>query len=91
MLQKNKNTYEQIILTLCQKYKRAKEIQNLNSKKACLKSDIPVKLIKIFRCYISFREGFSTRHCLLAMTEKWRKYLDKDGVSGVACGLCFRL
>ena len=23
-----------------------------------------------------FRQGFSTQHCLLAMTEKWRKYLD---------------
>ena len=29
-----------------------------------------------------FRQGFSTQHYLLAMTEKWRKYLDKDGVSG---------
>ena len=29
-----------------------------------------------------FRQGFSTHHCLLAMTEKWWKYLDKDGVSG---------
>ena len=29
-----------------------------------------------------FRQGFSTQHCLLAMTEKWRKYLDKDGVNG---------
>ena len=28
-------------------------------------------------------QGFSTRHCLLPMTEKWRKYLDKDGVSRV--------
>ena len=26
--------------------------------------------------------GFSAQHCLLAMTEKWRKYLDKNGVSG---------
>ena len=29
-----------------------------------------------------FRDGFSTQHCLLAMAEKWRKYLDKDEVSG---------
>ena len=29
-----------------------------------------------------FRQGISTQHCLLAMTEKWRKYLDKDGISG---------
>ena len=28
-----------------------------------------------------FRQGFSTQHCLLAMTEKWWKYLDKDGIS----------
>ena len=25
-------------------------------------------------------QGFSTQHCLLPMTEKWRKYLGKDGV-----------
>ena len=29
-----------------------------------------------------FHQGFSTQHCLLAMTEKWRKYLDKNGVNG---------
>ena len=29
-----------------------------------------------------FRKGFSTQHCLLAMTEKWRKCLDKGGISG---------
>ena len=29
-----------------------------------------------------FRKGFSTRHCLLVMTEKWRKYLDKGAISG---------
>ena len=28
-----------------------------------------------------FRKGFSTQHCLLVMTEKWRKCLDKEGVS----------
>ena len=27
-----------------------------------------------------FRKGFSAQHCLLAMTEKWQKYLDKDEV-----------
>ena len=30
-----------------------------------------------------FRKGFSTQHCLLVMTEKWRKCLDKGGISGV--------
>ena len=30
-----------------------------------------------------FRIGFSTQHCLLVMTEKWQKCLDKGGVSGV--------
>ena len=30
-----------------------------------------------------FRRGFSTQHCLLAMTEKWRKHLDKYVVNGV--------
>ena len=34
--------------------KIAKEIQNLDSKKACQESDIPVKLIKKLRCYFSF-------------------------------------
>ena len=29
-----------------------------------------------------FCQGFSTQHCLLAMTEQWRKYLDKNGVNG---------
>ena len=29
-----------------------------------------------------FRKGFSTQHCLLVMTEKWRKCLDKGGISG---------
>ena len=29
-----------------------------------------------------FRKGFSTQHCLLVMTEKWQKCLDKGGISG---------
>ena len=29
-----------------------------------------------------FCKGFSTQHCLLVMTEKWRKCLDKGGISG---------
>ena len=29
-----------------------------------------------------FRKGFSTQHCRLVMTEKWRKCLDKGGISG---------
>ena len=29
-----------------------------------------------------FRKGFSTQHCLLVMTQKWRKCLDKGGISG---------
>ena len=29
-----------------------------------------------------FRKSFSTQHCLLVMTEKWRKCLDKGGISG---------
>ena len=29
-----------------------------------------------------FRKGFSTQHYLLVMTEKWRKCLDKGGISG---------
>ena len=26
-----------------------------------------------------FRQGYSTEHCLLIMTEKWRQCLDKGG------------
>ena len=29
-----------------------------------------------------FRKGFSIRHCLLVMTENWRKCLNKGGISG---------
>ena len=29
-----------------------------------------------------FRKGFITQHCLLVMTEKWRKCLGKGGISG---------
>ena len=29
-----------------------------------------------------FRKGFSKRHCLLVMTENWRKCLNKAGISG---------
>ena len=29
-----------------------------------------------------FHQNFSTQHCLLVMTEKWRKCLDKNGISG---------
>ena len=28
-----------------------------------------------------FHPDFAKQHCLLAMTEKWQKYLDEDGVS----------
>ena len=29
-----------------------------------------------------FRKSFRTQHCLLVITEKWRKCLDKRGISG---------
>ena len=29
-----------------------------------------------------FHKGFSTQHHLLVMTEKWRKCMDKEGISG---------
>ena len=29
-----------------------------------------------------FRKGFSAQHCLLVMTEKWRKCLDKGSICG---------
>ena len=38
------------------------------------------KIISKQQC--GFRQDFSTNHCLLTMTEKRRKYLDKDGVTG---------
>ena len=34
-------------------------------------------LLSKFQC--GFRKGFNAQHCLLAMTEKWRKTLDKSG------------
>ena len=36
----------------------------------------------ILKQQCGFRQGFSTQHCLLEMTEQWRKYLDKNGVNG---------
>ena len=33
--------------------------------------------------FVYIYQGFSAQHCLPPMTEKWRKYLDKDGVSRV--------
>ena len=34
------------------------------------------------RWYCVFRQGCSTRHCFLIMTEKWRQCLDKWGING---------
>ena len=39
-------------------------------------------LTKFSQNKCGFRQGFSTQHYLLTMTEKWRKYLDKHGVNG---------
>ena len=89
------------------------ELKNANVPKMCLfskkkdQSDLenyrPVSILPIFskvyeRCVYDqiyeyfnkilskqqrgFRQGFSTEHDFLALTEKWIKYLDKDGVSG---------
>ena len=38
------------------------------------------KILSKWQC--SFRQGYSTRHCLLVMVEKWRQCLDNGGVSG---------
>ena len=38
------------------------------------------KLLSKYQC--GFRKGFSTQHCLLAMTEKLRKSLDSEGGGG---------
>ena len=37
-------------------------------------------LFSKFQC--GFWKGFNAQHCLLAMIEKWRKTLDKDGETG---------
>ena len=29
-----------------------------------------------------FRKGHSTQHCILTMSEKWKKYLDSNGACG---------
>ena len=33
------------------------------------------------QCQYGLREGFNTQHCLLVMTGKWRKCLNKGGIS----------
>ena len=33
-------------------------------------------ILSEFQC--GFRKGFSTQHCLLLMTEKWKEAVDKD-------------
>ena len=38
------------------------------------------KILSKWQC--GFRQGYSTQHCLLIMTEKWRQCLDKGGISG---------
>ena len=37
------------------------------------------KILSKWQC--GFRQGYSTQHCLLIMTEKWRQCLDKGGIS----------
>ena len=39
----------------------------------------PLKVLLKWQC--GFCKGFSTQHCFLVMTEKWRKCLDKKGIS----------
>ena len=43
--------------------------------------------VQIFQSYTlkyqcGFRKSLSTQHCLLVLTEKWQKCLDKRGISG---------
>ena len=38
------------------------------------------KILSKWQC--GFRQGYSTQHCLLIMTEKWRQCLDKGVISG---------
>ena len=39
-------------------------------------------LNKILSKWQCFRQGYSTQHYLLILTEKWRQCLDKRGISG---------
>ena len=39
------------------------------------------KYLSKFLC--GFRKGYSTQHALLALIEKWKKFLDKKGYAGV--------
>ena len=49
----------------------------------CLYDQIYKYFIHILpKCQCGFRKGLSTQHCLLVVTEKWRKCLDKEGISG---------
>ena len=39
---------------------------------------------RIFSSYqCGFRNGYSSQQCLLAITEKWKKIVDTEGVFGV--------
>ena len=38
------------------------------------------KILSKWQC--GFRQGYSTQHYRLIMTEKWRQCLDKGGISG---------
>ena len=35
------------------------------------------KILSKWQC--GFRQGYSTQHCHVIMTEKWCQYLDKEG------------
>ena len=41
-----------------------------------------MKSVTMILSKLVFRQGYSTQHCLLIMTEKWRHCLDKGGISG---------
>ena len=45
------------------------------------------KILSKWQC--DFRQGYSTLHCLLIMTEKWRQCLDKGGGGGGKSGKAF--
>ena len=34
---------------------------------------------KILKCVTGFRKSYGTQHSLIAMQEKWKKALDKEG------------
>ena len=46
------------------------------------KSDVFISKPDILKVSVWIRKGYNAQHCLMAMTEKWRKFLDIGGHVG---------